>query len=330
VPGRRAVPAAEAGGEPAVPAAGPAGPAGAGRAGWPRRALRLGFLLLAAGLGGYAVARRWGEVRAGFGAVGPLAAGLALLAVLAGLLASVQVWRRLLAALGSPLPLPAAARVFFLAQLGKYVPGAMWPVLAQVELARAHRVPPRRAATVAVLTMLVSLCSGLLAALATLPVLAGGRAGGYAWAFLAVPALLAALHPRVVNPVLAGALRLARRPPLERALTFRALVGALTWSLLSWLLLGAHVWVLAVRLGAAPGRAALLGVGGFAFAWCAGFLVVFAPAGAGVREVLLVAALAPVLPVAAATVVALASRLLMTLADLIMAGLAAAPRGARR
>jgi hypothetical protein len=54
-----------------------------------------------------------------------------------------------------------------------------------------------------------------------------------------------------------------------------------------------------------------------------GFLVVFAPAGAGVREVLLIAALRPVLGTGAATAVALVSRGAMTAGDLLTAGLAA-------
>ena len=49
----------------------------------------------------------------------------------------------------------------------------------------------------------------------------------------------------------------------------------------------------------------------------------FAPAGAGVREVVLVALLSPVLGVGAATAVALVSRVLTTAGDLLAAGLAA-------
>jgi glycosyltransferase 2 family protein len=64
-------------------------------------------------------------------------------------------------------------------------------------------------------------------------------------------------------------------------------------------------------------------IGGFAFAWSVGFLVVLAPAGAGVREVLLVAMLGPVLGVADATAVALMSRVLTTAGDLITAAVAA-------
>ena len=75
----------------------------------------------------------------------------------------------------------------------------MWPVLAQMELGNAYRVPRHRSASASVLTMLVSLLTGLLAALVTLPFVAGATA--YLWAFLAIPCLLACLHPRVLNAV---------------------------------------------------------------------------------------------------------------------------------
>ena len=101
------------------------------------------------------------------------------------------------------------------------------------------------------------------------------------------------------------------------------MAGALAWSCSSWVLYGLQIWLLATRLGAPGGRTALLAVGGFAFAWSVGFLVVFAPAGAGVRDVLLVAILGPVLGVGSATAVALVSRALMTAGDLLTAALAA-------
>jgi hypothetical protein len=292
------------------------------------RLTRVGFVVVAGGLGGYAVARQWGEVRAGLAQLGALTVVAALVAVLAGLVATMQVWRVLLSALGSPLPARTASRIFFLGQLGKYIPGSMWPVLVQMELAQAARVPRSRSATAAVLTLVTSLCAGLLAALATLPFLPTepylptGATADFRWAFLAVPVLLAMMHPRVVNAAVGRLLRLTGRPPLERPLSARAVAVAMVWALLSWVLLGAQVWLLAIRLGAPPGRGLVLAVGGFALAWSAGFLVVLAPAGAGVREILLVATLAAVLSVGAATAVALVSRVLMTVGDLVLAGVA--------
>jgi hypothetical protein len=212
----------------------------------------------------------------------------------------------------------------FIGQLGKYLPGSVWPVLAQMELGHSYQVPRHRSATASVLTILLALLSGLLAALVTLPFVAGSTP--YRWAFLAAPVLLVLLHPRVLNRVLERLLRLTGRPPLERPLTGRALAGALAWAFASWILFGLQVWFLATRLGAPGGKTAALAVGGFAFAWCVGFLVVFAPAGAGVREVLLVAALGPVLGAGSATAVALVSRAAMTVGDLLTAGVAAGLR----
>jgi uncharacterized membrane protein YbhN (UPF0104 family) len=287
------------------------------------RVVRAAFVLAAVGLGGYAVVDEWSQVRAGFQDLGAGAVAGALGLALLGLFASMSVWRSLLKSAGSPVPLGPAARIFFVGQVGKYLPGAVWPVLAQMELGQARQVPRRRSASVAVITMLVSLASGLLvAAVALAAGLAGSATAGYGWAFLAVPLLLAGLHPRVLNPALDRLLRVARRPAQEVPLTGRAIVAAMLWGLASWALFGLSVWLLALRLGAPEGRALLLATGGFAFAWSAGFLVVVAPAGAGVREVVLVASLSPVLDVGKATAVALASRLLMTVGDLLAAAVA--------
>jgi len=314
------------------PSAAPASPSAASRAAmiaWrtaarmmSSRPVRWGFVLVAIGLGAYAIAEEWTSVRASLARLGWLPAAAALLAVFIGLFATMLVWRVLLAALGSPLPVRAAARIMFLGQLGKYLPGSLWPVLAQMELGNAYQVPRHRSATASVLTMILSVLSGLLAALVTLPFVAGSTP--YLWALLAVPPLLVLLHPRVLNRVLRLALRLARRPALEKPLTARAMAAALGWSLASWILFGLQIWLLATRLGAPDGKTVLVAIGGFAFAWSIGFLVFFAPAGAGFRDVVLIAALGPVLGTGAATAVALVSRAAMTAGDLLTATAAAA------
>jgi hypothetical protein len=177
--------------------------------------------------------------------------------------------------------------------------------------------------------MIISLCAGFLTALAALPFLATAAVAGYRWTFLLIPLLVAGLHPRVLNPAVDRLLRLARRPALEQRLTGRTVATALGWALAAWILLGAQIWVLAVRLDAPPARTVPLAIGGFALAWGAGFLVILAPAGVGVRDLLLVAALGPVLSVGPATAVALMSRILMTAGDLVLAAVAAGRSGSR-
>ncbi|WP_267593151.1 lysylphosphatidylglycerol synthase domain-containing protein [Carbonactinospora thermoautotrophica] len=288
----------------------------------PRRALGWLFVAAAVALGGYALAAEWQAVRADLGRLHPLAYLASLAAVVVALAASMLVWRSLLAALGSPLPVGPAARIVFLANLGKYLPGSVWPVIAQMELGHTYQVPRRRSAAAFVLYSLLTLGSGAFAALVTLPWVAAGASYEYRWVFLLGLLLLAGLHPRVLNPALGLLFRFTRRPAPECPLTLRGVGAAFGWALLTWLAYGVHAWVLAAGLGAPYGQAFLLCVGGFALAWCAGFLAVVAPAGAGVRDWALVALLLPVLDHPAALVVALLSRLLMSVGDLVVAGLA--------
>jgi glycosyltransferase 2 family protein len=283
------------------------------------RLVRWGFVAAAVGFGVYAVAGQWHDIHKALDRMGPLPVAGSLLAVLLGLLASMCAWRCLLAGLGSPLPVSATARIFFLGQLGKYLPGSVWPVLAQMELGRTYQVPRHRSASASVLTMLLSLLAGLLTALVMLPVTGTSTD---LWAFAAAPFLLACLHPRVLNVLMGRLLRLARQPALSQPLSGRTLAVALGWSFAAWICNGVQIWLLALQLGAPAGSGLLLAVGGYAFAWSVGFLVVFDPAGLGIREVLLVATLSPAVGTGPATAVALVSRALTTAGDLLTAAVA--------
>ena len=122
--------------------------------------VRWGFVAVTVGLGAYAVASQWSHVSSALARLGFLPVAGALVAVLAALLAAMQVWRVLLGALGSPLPARPAARILFIGQLGKYLPGSIWPVLAQMELGNEYQVPRHRSASAVVLTMLLTRSPG--------------------------------------------------------------------------------------------------------------------------------------------------------------------------
>jgi len=237
--------------------------------------------------------------------------------VLGGLAANMLSWRAVLVGLGSPLPVPVAGRVYMLAQLGKYLPGSVWPILAQAELGRDHGVPRLRSGVAAIAALIVGLSVGAVLAAGCLAASATAELRAYAWALAVVPLGLVVLHPRVLQWLLDLAMRLLRRQGQPHRVSRRALLEAAGWSLLMWLLFGAHVWVIARSLGAGGAALAVLSVGAYAAAWVVGFLVVFAPAGTGPREIVLVLALSPVLSRGEALALALVSRVLMLLGDLV-------------
>jgi uncharacterized membrane protein YbhN (UPF0104 family) len=134
------------------------------------------------------------------------------------------------------------------------------------------------------------------------------------------PLAAACLYPPVNKFCLDLVLKAARRPPLEKAVSAGGMARALGWTTLGWLCYGAHAWFL-ISVFAGQGRDVFaLSLGAYALAWAVGFLIVFFPGGIGPREIALIAVLAPVMPSASALVVALASRVVMTVGDLAWAG----------
>lgn len=244
-------------------------------------------------------------------ALGPGYVLLAGALVVAGLVPGMLGWRALLEGMGARLELRDAIRLYFVGGLAKYIPGGLWPALAHAGLAQSVRQPPARLAGGFLGSVVLSTAAGAAVGVLAVPVLAGPQP---LWWLLAPVAL--ALPAVVVwaAPVLGA----RRQAAVDRrtALYATALMGA------GWVLAGLHVSVLATALGADPGRALAVGVGGFALSAVCGMLAFVLPAGLGARDVVLGLTLAAVLSGPAVVAAVALSRVLVTLGD-VSTGLAA-------
>jgi uncharacterized membrane protein YbhN (UPF0104 family) len=266
-----------------------------------------------------AVVRSWEEVRSTLARVGPGELVLSEALVLAGLGANVLTWRAALEELGTTVSTRAASKIYLVGQLGKFLPGSAWAVAVQMELAKQAGVPRPRSVTASLIAIGVNAAAGLAIGLLVLP-----RAVGVgAWRIVLLAALLglcaAALTPPVLTRLVNLGLRATRRPPIEREITWRGILTAIGFAAVGFACYGLSVWVLAVSVGAPAGESLPLCLAGVALAMTLGTLVVVAPSGIGVREAVIVAALAPVLERSEALAVALVARLVFVLADLIAA-----------
>jgi uncharacterized membrane protein YbhN (UPF0104 family) len=230
-------------------------------------------------------------------------------------------WRRALGLLG---PAPDRSRTiawYFAGEIGKYVPGTVWPVLGRGELARRGGVPRHRAYP----SVGLSLAALYLAALGTAALLvpldlAKQAESPAALALLALlPLGLAALHPRVLAVARHLLVRLTGRGADITVPPWRATVAVVACYLPAWLLIWAATWCVARALVPDP---PILRVGiATTLSWTAGFVAVPVPAGAGVREAVFVAASG--LPAGLGATIAIGSRLAFLVVDVAGAALTA-------
>ena len=285
---------------------------------------RLGILAVVLACCGYALAVEWPGVHAALGRIRWYAIVGSVAAAMAGAGSMMLAWRALLADLGSPLPVAATTRITFVSQLVKYVPGAIWSFAAHVELGYDHYVPRRRGAASIVTALAVAVAVGLALAAVALPLASAAAARHYLWALAALPVMLVCLCPPVLGWLTDRALRVLRLPPLERRVTWRGLAVATGWTALGWLLLGTQVWLLLASMTGRGAGVLLVAVGGYALACSVALALVVFPNGIGPRELILIAALAPVLDRPAALALALLARAATTISDLAWGGIGVA------
>jgi uncharacterized membrane protein YbhN (UPF0104 family) len=292
---------------------------------WKRHLVVFGRVLFLASALGILVWRLAGD---GLGAldaarkIGVVAVSGSFLAAAAGMGASGLAWRSLLRGLDTPLDLPAAARVFFTGQIGKYIPGTVWAYVAHAKLGREHGVPASRTTAASVLFVVAHTATGAVVAGLVLPFAAGEVSDRFGWIAVLAPLLLASLHPRLVLPVLRLVHRvLGRGSPPERVCGL-AVLRALGWLTVTWMGYGMSMLLLLRPVARADAHELLppVALGGFALAWTVGFIaagvLVVAPAGLGVREVALLMVLGPVVAGSGAVAaVVLLSRIVHTLSD---------------
>ena len=251
----------------------------------------------------------------------------------------VASWVTSLAWWGQRLSYRDAARIWFLTNLARFVPGAIWQFAGMSAMAIAHGVSAVAATGAVLLQQVVLLGTGVVLTLALAPRLmlpASFPASPVVAALCAAmgAAALTALLPLVMPALGRFTSRAFRRPlpwPAPPARQFAAYVVAL---IAPWLAYGVAFWLFGrAFLGdAAPGL--MLAMSAFIASYVAGILVVIAPAGLGVREAALVAALSPALGGEQALFLAVASRLWLVLLEIITAlvvtGMARQSRPARQ
>ncbi len=260
-----------------------------------KRVLQIGLPVVILVLFLQQVKNNWSQLTAHTFQWNPWLLALAFLGFMLQELSYGLIWQNILARLGARLGLRMCLRIYLASEFVRYIPGNVWHVLTRILWVSKYGVSRPVAFASMTIELVTKIAAGVLVFSASLlfwrdfgaigSVLHGPLVDilGIASIF----ALLVILHPRVLNGLLNQALRLLKREP--------------------------------VRLGLLP-----ICIGIYALAWDIGFVSFITPSGLGFREAAIVGlfALALPLPAGLATIMALLSRFVSTIAEVICVSIA--------
>lgn len=279
------------------------------------------FLVLALGFGWWSIRSRRAELLDALSSVSLWRCVLAALLVLVGLAITGVVWRELLASWGRRVPAAPAASTFFVGQLGKYIPGSVWSLGAQADMARSFGIAARTTVAAGLLFLWVHVVTAV-GVTAALGVHAAGSWNNPGLRLVAGVLALIGMTPLVLG-WLGQRLSGSAQPPVIRWRLVAALIGMMA---VVWALYGTATALVVppATLTEAGGIGSMLGMFAVAFAasYVIGVVIILAPAGVGAREAALIALLSPALGVTAATATALVIRVIHTVCDFAIAGMA--------
>lgn len=286
------------------------------------RRIRLLQWLLGAAIVGFAVralVRNWDDLRAQ-----PLEwniepGWLVLSAIVVWLMYGLLIaaWRTMLGAWGRGLDFWSAARIWTVSSLGKYVPGKVWAVAGMAVMAQRAGVGAGPATASAIILQVLAIGTGTAVAALTGW---GALRAAYPGAGRAVVMLLALTVVGAGVLLWPGSLRRVLRWAMPAESSPAPPLGAVGFGIaantVAWAGYGVSLWLLARGLLPGAGLGLLRAIAVFTASYLAGFLALFAPGGIGVREGVFILMLQGPIGIGAATALAIASRLLLTVTEL--------------
>jgi glycosyltransferase 2 family protein len=244
---------------------------------------------------------------------------LAVVAFALHVLASAEIWRRLLGALGPRLGAKPAAAIWCASALGRYVPTGLLLPLMRTAMAEREGVPKRICIASIVYEVALAFTAAVLLGAYFVIELPDLQGEPERFSILIVPILaLVGLYPGIFHPLADSALRRLGRETLPVSLPLRRVVEFIFLYGISLVIAGLGLYALAESIYQVGGGDVVTVVGAYAAATALSLIAFMLPGGLVAREAAITVALAPVLPTAPAIAVAVLARVLQIAIEVIL------------
>lgn len=255
---------------------------------------------------------KWTEVSHAFSQVDAVNLLLSVLLGLAAMTSIGWIWVTMIVARSHNVLHRNALSWYFTGQLGKYVPGGIWPIVGRAELAVRHGIPRLDAYA----TTGLSLVTTYVAAVVSIGL---GAAATHDRRFIAVLIGCGLVVAYIIfsnTSLRTMIIRVATRvSPSGSSLTDpKRLVRLIALHVPAWILMSLSTSVTASAFGARIGIAEMLFI--TTTSWLAGFVVVGVPGGIGVREAVFTSLASGIIGTPMAVSLALMSRVVFIAVDL--------------
>ncbi|MFB0545359.1 MAG: YbhN family protein [Anaerolineae bacterium] len=243
---------------------------------------------------------------------------LSIIAVFGTLSLYAWQWKTTLNGLGVDLSFPKTFRIWFIANLGRYVPGKVWQFVGWFYLCEREGATKVQTLTSIAINQVLQNVMGLALAFVIFAATHSLELKGSLLPLLVlIPLGALAIQPRIMEWTLNRALQFLGRGPVTLGLSSLDLARFALTHLLCWLFYGLAFYLLIKAIYPAPLGWLPAFTGIFAAAYVMGFVSLLTPGGLGVREGALAYLLGFYLPPHVAIVISLLSRLWITAAELI-------------
>jgi uncharacterized membrane protein YbhN (UPF0104 family) len=230
----------------------------------------------------------------------------------------IQGWRCIVHRLGGAVTYKTSFWLISLSQVAKYIPGGIWFTLGRVYLAKDMKL---KAEIIALSVVIETVLTFLVCILLFLLSIVFSEQHTPAHSLFVIPIFiifLIILQPSILNKLINFALKIFKRPAIHLSMSYTQLLtlslyflGFLIAQLIGFYFLINSIYPLAIS------KMFEL-ITAYTVSWMAGFIVIFAPSGLGVREGVMTLLLSPILPTPLAIAISFIARVWMIVFEIVI------------
>ncbi len=228
----------------------------------------------------------------------------------------VGIWLFIMRRMGEHLTFTRGWRIWFISNLGRYIPGKFWQVATLIWLAGEEGISRRITGASVIIGHVLSILASLVMFIFLFSNEAELLSPRLIIALIIlVVLLLCMVYPKNLERLLNWGLRFFRKEAIEVRLTLKDIVYIFLLYLCGWMLYGIAFYYFVDSLVPVSYNRLLETASIFAVSYVLGFVVIIAPGGLGVREGIMALLLAQIVPAYLAVGISVFARIWATAAE---------------